>query len=149
MINAIVAVGHDGVIGVDGTIPWCSVEDRWRFYSLTVDHTVVMGRRTFESIGSKPLRERKNIVISSSLGNHTPGVEVRPSVRLEAFKEEFENDLCWVIGGAGIYHMFEPIIHEWFVTYVNYTLPTEEGKLVTRYYPPYWANTRTFYEEID
>lgn len=65
-INVIVAVSDNGVIGKDGKIPWKLSTDLARFKEITMGHTVIMGRKTFESIG-EPLPDRANVVISQSL----------------------------------------------------------------------------------
>ncbi|KKW34786.1 MAG: Dihydrofolate reductase [Candidatus Uhrbacteria bacterium GW2011_GWC2_53_7] len=66
-IVIIAAVAENGVIGRDGKLPWHIPEDLRRFRQLTLGHCVIMGRKTFESIG-KPLDGRKNIVITSQKG---------------------------------------------------------------------------------
>ncbi|MEM7196294.1 MAG: dihydrofolate reductase, partial [Pseudomonadota bacterium] len=66
LVGALVAMNADRIIGLDGTIPWHHSEDLKRFKRLTTGTVIIMGRLTWESIGSKPLPERKNIVISRS-----------------------------------------------------------------------------------
>jgi len=68
MINLVVAVSDNNVIGVNNTLPWKLSADMKMFKQLTTNHTVVMGRKTFESIG-KPLPNRKNIIITSNPSN--------------------------------------------------------------------------------
>lgn len=62
--NLIVAVAANGCIGVDGGMPWHCSEDLRRFKKLTTGHTIIMGRKTFESIGKKPLPNRTNLVVT-------------------------------------------------------------------------------------
>ena len=66
-ISLIFASSVNSVIGVDNKLPWQSSSDLKHFYSLTVNNTVIMGRKTFESLDNKPLSKRFNIVISSTI----------------------------------------------------------------------------------
>ncbi len=90
------------VIGIndrpEGSIPWHHREDLQRFKRLTTGHTIIMGRRTFESIG-RPLPKRRNLVISSTMAS-AEGVEVFAS--LEEALVVCEGQV-WLIGGARIY----------------------------------------------
>ena len=96
-IGAIVAVTSDGVIGLDGKLPWHYPEDLKRFKRLTLGSTIIMGRITWESIGSKPLPGRRNVVITRQ---QLEGVECYPNIDQALAK-------CakpiWFIGGARIY----------------------------------------------
>ena len=64
-VGIIVAVSPEGVIGVDGNIPWHYSTDMKRFKRITTSATVIMGRHTWESLPKKPLKDRRNIVITS------------------------------------------------------------------------------------
>lgn len=97
MIGVIVAVSPEGVIGVDGSIPWHYSADMKRFKRLTVGATVIMGRRTWESLPVKPLKDRRNIVITS---RDIAGVDCFRSI--DAALTTTEGDV-WFIGGARIY----------------------------------------------
>ena len=96
-IGAIVAMTCDGVIGVDGKLPWHYSEDLKRFKRLTLGSTIIMGRITWESIGSKPLPGRHNIVISRQ---KLEGVDCYPSI-----EKALANCAkpIWFIGGGQIY----------------------------------------------
>ena len=96
-VTAIVAMNKDRVIGKDGGIPWHYSEDQKRFKRETIDSTIIMGRKTWESIGSKPLPRRRNIVISS---RNITEVESYNSIE-EALKHA--NGEIWIIGGGQIY----------------------------------------------
>ena len=78
-IAVIAAVARNGIIGVDNRLPWRLPEDMRRFRALTTGHAVIMGRRTWESIG-KPLPGRQNLVVSRGHGLVTPEVEFAPSL---------------------------------------------------------------------
>ena len=93
----IAAVSPEGVIGVDGRMPWHYPEDLKRFKRLTLGATVVMGRLTWESLKQKPLAGRRNIVITR---RNLEGVECFPSV--EAALATCEGDV-WFIGGTRVF----------------------------------------------
>lgn len=99
MRGIIYAVSADGVIGKAGTIPWHYPGDMKRFKRITMGSTVVMGRRTFESIG-KALPGRRNIVVTSR-PIQAPAIECVGSVS-EALSLAGDADL-WFIGGARLY----------------------------------------------
>ena len=96
-VGIIVAMSPEGAIGLHGKIPWRHPGDQRRFKRLTVGTTVVMGRKTWESLPKKPLPDRRNIVLT-----RTPiaGVECFPD--LGSALASVEGDV-WVIGGARAY----------------------------------------------
>jgi dihydrofolate reductase len=107
MIVLVAAVGENGVIGRDGALPWRLKSDMQHFRRLTLGRPVVMGRKTYESIG-KPLKDRTNIVISRDPAYAAPGILVAPSpqaalaaARGDALRRSA--DAIAVIGGAGIF----------------------------------------------
>lgn len=95
MINIIAAVSGNGVIGLNNSIPFYYKSDLKNFKKLTTNSTVIMGRKTFESIG-KPLPNRKNIVISST------NYDSDDIITFNNLKDSLEDD-CWLIGGRNIY----------------------------------------------
>lgn len=97
MKGIIVAVNPNRVIGCKGDIPWHYSEDLKRFKKLTIGNTVIMGRKTWESLPIKPLPERRNIVITS---RKIEGVECFKQIK-KALAETVGD--VWFIGGAGIY----------------------------------------------
>ena len=97
MKGILVAVSPEGIIGKDNSIPWHYSADLKRFKRLTLGKTVIMGRRTWESLPVKPLPDRRNIVITrTSLDD----VECFPSI--DDALGTCNGDV-WFIGGAGIY----------------------------------------------
>jgi dihydrofolate reductase len=99
----IAAVSPDGVIGLDGQIPWRHPGDVRRFKRVTLGSTVIMGRLTWESMDGKPLPKRRNVVITRRA---LDGVETYPDVEsaLAAVESgEGAGRDVWFIGGAGIY----------------------------------------------
>jgi dihydrofolate reductase len=109
-----------GVIGADGALPWHLPEDLRLFRALTLGSTVVMGRRTWESLPPRfrPLPGRRNVVLSSTLDPVAAGVEVARSVDdLLALGD------AWVIGGGALYEALLPHADELVVTEVDAQLP--------------------------
>jgi dihydrofolate reductase len=120
-VRLVWAQDADGVIGADGDIPWDLPEDRRLFKALTLGSTVVMGRRTWESLPPRfrPLPGRRNVVLSRTL-DAEPGADVAASVEevLAAGHDEL-----WVIGGGGVYEAFLPHAHEAVVTELDGSFP--------------------------
>lgn len=90
---------QDRVIGLNNGIPWHYSEDFKRFKRMTLNSSIIMGRKTWESIGNKPLPKRRNIVISRRT---VEGVEHYPSIKL-ALQACSEEKSVWLIGGGQIY----------------------------------------------
>src|SRR5262245_54827093 len=100
-LSLIVAVARNGVIGRGGTLPWHLSADWKRFKQWTMGHTIVMGRRTWESIG-RPLPGRRSIVVSRNPEFRAAGAEV--AVALDAAVALApKDDEVFVIGGASLY----------------------------------------------
>ena len=99
-IHLIAAVATNNVIGRNGTLPWHLPADLKHFRSLTTGHTVIMGRRTYESIG-RPLPNRRCLVVSRTLVPPPPGVEVMPSLADALAAGSAQR--CFIIGGAQLY----------------------------------------------
>ena len=97
MKGILVAVSPEGVIGKDNTIPWHYSADLKRFKRLTIGNTIIMGRKTWESLPIKPLPGRRNIVITRSV---IENVECFRSI--DEALDTCKGDI-WFIGGAGIY----------------------------------------------
>lgn len=98
----IAAVGSDGAIGIAGTLPWRLPEDLKRFKSITTGHAVIMGRKTFESIG-RALPNRRNIVVTRSPRALPAGVEQATSVDAALVLARETDSEPMVIGGGEIY----------------------------------------------
>jgi dihydrofolate reductase len=104
-ISIIVALAPNGVIGRNGTLPWRLSDDLKRFRRLTMGHTIIMGRRTWESIG-RPLPGRTTIVVTRQRNYQLPdGVHVACSldeaIEIASTRNEEE---AFVVGGAELYH---------------------------------------------
>jgi len=110
----IAAVARNRGIGKNGSMPWHISEDLRRFKRITKGHTVLMGRKTYESLG-KPLVDRRNVVITRGT---LPGVESYPTIdgALEALHGE---DLVFVMGGGEIYRQLLPKADRLYMTIVE------------------------------
>jgi len=124
-IFLVAAVARNGVIGARGKLPWHLPEDLTHFKKLTLNHPVIMGRRTWESLG-KPLPARENIVISRKAGFEAPGASVAASVEAAVALCAGE-PVAFVIGGAEIYAA---------------ALPLADGLLLTEIARDYEGDTR-------
>ena len=116
MLIAVVAMDPNRLIGRDGTLPWHLPEDLAFFKKTTLGHPVLMGRKTFESIG-RPLPKRRNIVLTRDRSWSHPGVEV---IHCPEEFPETDGDI-YVIGGAEIYKALSGRIDEWLVSHVHAT----------------------------
>ncbi|MBQ2459652.1 MAG: dihydrofolate reductase [Bacteroidaceae bacterium] len=113
MINVIAAVAQNGAIGNKGRLLYWLPEDLKRFKALTTGHTVVMGRKTFESLPKGALPNRRNIVLSHS-GRAFPGAETFGS--LEDALRACEGEEVFIIGGAAVYAEAIPLADRLFLT---------------------------------
>ena len=100
-LSLIVAVARNGVIGKDNRLPWHIPEDLKRFRALTMGHHIIMGRRTWESIG-RPLPGRHSVVITRDPDYAAPGAQVVHSLT-DAVAACGGDTEAFVIGGAEIY----------------------------------------------
>jgi dihydrofolate reductase len=113
----IAAVGRNRVIGKGGALPWHIPEDLKRFKRLTTGHPVLMGRKTYESIG-RQLPNRRNIVVSS---RPIPGVETFSTVD-DALTVLRDEEVVFVIGGAQVYAQVLDRADELHLTLVDQTV---------------------------
>ena len=119
--KAIAALAENRVIGAGGKIPWHLPEDFKFFREQTTGHTVVMGRKTWESLG-RPLPRRRNVVVSRTL---VPGENMLPGAVVVKSLDEVDalppaGDI-WIIGGAEIYAQALPWCAELYLTHVTGT----------------------------
>lgn len=137
-----VAHAANGVIGRDGGLPWHIPSDLKRFRELTVGSTVVMGRRTFESLppAYRPLPRRRNLVLSSDASYSAPGAEVFGD--LEAALDACDGD-CWVIGGATTYEQALPLASRVYCTELGAEVAGDT------FFPPLPADAWRCVEESD
>ena len=116
-ISLIAAMAEDRVIGKDNDMPWHLPADLQHFKRVTLGKPVIMGRKTFESIG-RPLPGRKNIVITRSQNWTSNGVEVvnSPDNALKLVKDAEE---VMIIGGGNIYRQFLSLADTLYLTFID------------------------------
>jgi dihydrofolate reductase len=135
----VAAVADNGVIGADGQLPWHLPDDLAHFKRVTTGNIVVMGRRTFESIG-RPLPRRTNVVVTRQPGWHADGVLVAHSLtEALAVADQHAGDVM-VIGGGQIYELAMPRADRQVLTEVH-SAPDGDA-----FYPSFdrseWVETR-------
>lgn len=132
------AQSESGIIGRDGGIPWQVPEDLVRFKELTMGHTVVMGRRTWESLPPRfrPLRGRRNVVLTRDPHYRADGAEVITSVN-----DALAMPDTWVIGGAEIYHLALPLATRCEVTVVDVDLSPQDEDVFAPALDESWIGT--------
>lgn len=123
-IVIVVAMAENGVIGRDGDMPWKLSTDLKRFKALTLGKPLVMGRKTFESVGGKPLPGRPHVIVSRGPAIEMPGVETAGSLeeglsRAKAIATAAGVDAVCVAGGGEIYRQALPFADELHVTHVE------------------------------
>ncbi len=116
-IKAIVAVDENGAIGRQGDLLCHLPADMRHFKEMTMGHSIVMGRKTFESFPRRPLPGRQNLVITRSAGWQYPGVTVAHS--LEQAIALAETDTVFIIGGAQIYEQALPVVDVLHLTLIH------------------------------
>lgn len=116
IVSLIAAMAENRVIGRQGGMPWHIPEDLRHFRDLTMGHAVIMGRKTFESIGA-PLPGRLNIVVSRRSGSLHQGVVTVPSLQ-EALKAAGKVDEAYVIGGEEVFRQALPLAQRVYLTLV-------------------------------
>jgi dihydrofolate reductase len=133
-IILVAAIGENNVIGRDGRLPWRLKSDLKHFRKVTINRPVIMGRKTFASIG-KPLKDRTNIVLTSNLGLVAPGTVLAPSLdsalafaRQDAARRGV--DEIMIIGGSDVFTAMMPKADRLEITYVH---ASPEGDAV---FPP-------------
>ena len=130
-ISIIVAIAQNNAIGKDNQLLWHIPQDLKRFKALTTGHTIVMGKRTFESLPVRPLPNRRSVVITDIKGEKIDGCEMAYSISeaIDLMEDGREN---FVIGGGMVYKQFMPLAHKLYLTIVHKDFEAD-----------------TFYPEID
>ncbi len=133
LVSAIVATAHKNAMGRNNDIPWYLPADLKYFKSVTMNHHIIMGRKTFQSIG-RPLPKRTNIIVSRQPFFIASGTIVCPSIE-QALEIAYDNDEkeVFIIGGAQIYEASMEYWDRLFLTEVDLEVPDAD----------------TFFPEID
>jgi dihydrofolate reductase len=124
MISIIVAVSEDMGIGRNNDLLWQLPDDMKRFKKITMGKTVVMGRKTWESLPKRPLPGRRNIVITDVAGENFEGAEAVYSVEEAALRCQKEDE-AFIIGGGSIYRQFMPVADRLYITHVHRSAPAD------------------------
>lgn len=140
-ISMVAAMDSKRGIGKNGQLPWNIPEDLQRVRKLTIGHTIIMGRKTFESIGH-PLPNRKNIIVTHNLSYNSMGCEIATSlhdaIELAKAAEETES---FIFGGGDIFAQAIIFADELYLTIV-------EGDFgADTFFPDYSEFTRKIFEE--
>lgn len=137
-VGLIWAQSTSGVIGRDGGIPWQLPEDLARFKAITLGHTVVMGRRTWESLPPRvrPLPGRRNVVLSRAPGYRADGAEV-----VDCLDVALADRPVWVAGGAEVYHLAMPTATRCEVTEVQIDLHLQDEDVLAPVLDESWIGT--------
>ncbi|MCL6636647.1 MAG: dihydrofolate reductase [Alicyclobacillus sp.] len=116
MLQIVVAYARRRVIGQHGRLPWHLPADLRHFRTLTIGHTVVMGRRTFDSIG-RPLPGRVNVVLTRQQGWQPAGVEVVHQPADVLARADLQP--LFIIGGESVYRLFLPCVQRLYLTEID------------------------------
>ncbi len=119
MLSIIVAIANENVIGKDNKLIWHLPEDLKRFKEITSGHKIIMGRKTFESLG-RVLPNRKHIILCNDMEMNidNENVEILDDIsKLDKYINSDEE--CFVIGGATIYKLLMPYANKMYITKIN------------------------------
>ena len=119
MLSIIVAIANENVIGKDNKLIWHLPEDLKRFKEITSGHKIIMGRKTFESLG-RVLPNRKHIILCNDMKMDVDNenVEILDDIsKLDKYINSDEE--CFVIGGATIYKLLMPYANKMYITKIN------------------------------
>ncbi|MED1600041.1 dihydrofolate reductase [Alkalihalophilus marmarensis] len=119
MISYIVAMDNKRTIGANNDLPWHLPADLAHFKRVTSGHTIVMGRKTYESIG-RPLPKRRNVILTRNKDFNAEGCEVVHQLEevLDIAKQEEE---CFIIGGAELFKLFWNDTDRLYITHIDET----------------------------
>jgi dihydrofolate reductase len=120
IVSLVAAMSENRVIGLHGGLPWHLPRDLQHFKRVTIDHTVIMGRKTFEEV-KRPRANRRNVVVTRNPEFRPHGVTVVPSLD-EALALGATEDEVFVIGGGEIYRLAMPRADRIYLTLVHATV---------------------------
>jgi dihydrofolate reductase len=120
-ISLIAAMSRNRAIGIDNGLPWRLPADQRYFKAKTMGHTLIMGRRTFDSIGRRALPGRPTIVVTREPGYAVPGVEVAHS--LDEALQGAQGDEVFVVGGEAIFREALPLADRLYLTRIEQDFP--------------------------
>jgi dihydrofolate reductase len=141
IISIIAAVADNMVIGNKNSLPWNLPADMEYFKKATLGKTIIMGAKTFESIG-KVLPNRKNIILSYDKSYKAEGCVIVTSIE-QALKEVKEDEEVMIAGGASVYKQFLPLANRLYLTFIHHDF---EGDA---YFPEFDINQWKEIKRID
>ena len=118
MISIIVAIAENYAIGKDNDLLWHIPEDLKRFKRLTTGHTIIMGKRTYESLPKRPLPNRRSIIITDDPNDYFEGCVTVRSIE-EVIGQCDPSEENFIIGGASVYKQFLPFADRLYLTTVH------------------------------
>jgi dihydrofolate reductase len=120
MISLIAAIGKNNELGKGNNLLWPLPTDQKYFREITTGHTVIMGRKTFESI-DRLLPNRRNIIITRNLNYKKDGAEIAHSLEeaLKISRTTLDTEEIFIIGGAEIYNQAMPLAHKLYITKID------------------------------
>jgi dihydrofolate reductase len=124
MISIIVAVSEDWGIGKNNELLWHISEDLKRFKRLTTGNTIIMGKKTWESLPRRPLPGRTNIVLTDNQNEIIDGSITAYSIK-DALDKCQKNEEVFIIGGGSIYRQFMAIADKLYITHVHKKAPAD------------------------
>ena len=143
-INIIAAVARNRAIGFQNKLIYWLPNDLKRFKELTSGHTIIMGRRTFESLPKGALPNRRNIVLSRTV-KELPGCDCYPSLKI-ALKHCAEDEEIYIIGGQSVYEQAMKYADKLLLTEID-----DEPENADAFFPPYtdWTEIEREAHDID
>lgn len=124
MISIIVAVSDDWGIGKDNELLWNISEDLKRFKRLTMGNTIIMGKKTWESLPKRPLPGRKNVVLTDDPKECVDCSVTAYSIE-DALSKCDKNEEIFIIGGGSVYRQFMPLADRLYITHVHKKAPAD------------------------
>ena len=146
-LSAIVAVDENGAIGKNGDLLCYLPADLKHFKSITMGYTIIMGRRTWESLPKGALPDRKNVVITRSIDFIAPGAEVYHSLE-EALQETEQDEKRFIIGGGMLYNEAFAITDTLYLTRIHASFP-DADTFFPLFEPSQWQEMSSEYHEAD
>lgn len=132
-ISIVVAMNQDNIIGVDNQLPWHIPEDLAHFKQITLGKPIIMGRKTFESIG-RILPGRKNIIISRNHQLKIDGTDIYTSIEAAISENKEASEIC-IIGGGEIFNQALYLCDRLYITIVEYEIATATSQSNIVYFP--------------
>lgn len=145
-ISIIVAIAQNGAIGFENKLLYWLPNDLKRFKALTTGHTIIMGRKTFESLPKGALPNRRNIVLSRQ-NIEFPGAERYASLQA-ALEQCRADEEIFIIGGASVYRESMPLADKLYITHIENT-PQEADAFFPVIDPSVWKETAQEVHEAD